>query len=250
MSTFSDYFSQSAALYAAFRPRYPDALFEWLASETPGLDRAWDCGTGSGQAAGALATRFNTVIATDPSVAQLANAVQGDGVCYVAATAEDSPLPARSVQLVTVAQALHWFDRARFYAEAERVLVPGGVVAAWSYGLISIDTPIDIELRRFHGETLGAWWPTERSIVDAGYGMLAFPFTELTPPPLRMEARWTRAHLEGYLNSWSAVTRYLRATGRSPVPSLMRTIDGLWGSASQERLVTWPLQMRAGFSRS
>ncbi len=245
VTTFSDYFSQSARLYAKYRPHYPPELFEWLAGEAPGHDRAWDCGTGSGQAAGALAAYFNAVVATDPSVAQLANAAQVDGVFYLAATAEQSPLQSRSAQLVSVAQALHWFDLPRFYEEANRVLVPGGLLAVWSYGLINIDT-LAPAIGRFYSETLGPWWPKERSTVESGYATLPFPYAELRAPAFRMEASWTLDQLEGYLNSWSAVTRCTAATGTSPVPDFVREIEGVWGTASEVRTVTWPLQVRAG----
>lgn len=246
MSTFSDYFSESAKQYSTYRPLYPPELFEWLASEASGHDRAWDCGTGSGQAAGGLCGHFREVMATDPSVAQLANAVRVDGVFYLAATAEDSPIRRASVQLVSVAQALHWFDLPRFYEEATRVLVPGGLVAVWSYGVFSVDTSMAPAIRRFHGETLGPWWPKERSIVESGYATLPFPFAEVGPPAVDMEARWTLGQLEGYVNSWSAVTRCVRATGVSPVPAFIREIEGLWGTRAEGRTVRWPLEIRAG----
>lgn len=229
-----------------YRPHYPPELFDWLASEATRRDRAWDCGTGSGQAAGALSAHFAAVMATDPSVAQLANALRKDGVFYLAATAEDSPLQSASVQLVTVAQALHWFDLPRFYKEATRVLVPGGLLAAWSYGLFSVDTALAPTIRRFYSETLGPWWPKERSIVEAGYATLPFPFDELEPPPFDMKARWTLAQLAGYVNSWSAVTRCERASGVNPAPAFIQEIARLWGAPSEERTVRWPLQIRAG----
>lgn len=246
MSTFSDYFSESSQLYATYRPHYPPELFEWLASEASGHDRAWDCGTGSGQAAGELCRHFREVMATDPSVAQLANAVQRDGVFYLAATAEDSPIRSASAQVVSVAQALHWFDLPRFYEEATRVLVPGGLLAVWSYGLFSVDTSLAPAIRRLHTETLGPWWPKERSIVELGYATLPFPFAEVGVPAVDMEARWTLAQLEGYVNSWSAVTRCARATGASPVPAFIREIEGLWGAPTEERTVRWPLEIRVG----
>src|SRR4051812_8356731 len=118
MSSFADHFSRTAEAYAAFRPHYPDGLFEWLAVVAPTRDRAWDCATGSGQAATGLAKHFAHVVATDPSTAQLAHASASPRVTYVAMTAECAALGARSVALVTVAQALHWIDRLSFYDEA------------------------------------------------------------------------------------------------------------------------------------
>ncbi len=126
MSSFPDHFSALAREYATFRPAYPAALPEWLASRVPGARDAvvWDCGTGNGQAALALAPYFGAVIATDASPAQLFQAPRAPGVHYAAMAAERAALPDESVGLVTVAQALHWFDLERGGQRMRRATPP------------------------------------------------------------------------------------------------------------------------------
>jgi hypothetical protein len=129
-------------------------------------------------------------------------------------SAERSALGRASASIVTVAQALHWFDRPAFYAEVRRVVMARGVVAVWSYGLPTLHDPtLDEIVRRFHGETVGPYWPAERRLVDEGYRSLTLPFERVEPPPFSMQADWTLDHLGGYLSTWSAVQRARVATG-------------------------------------
>jgi SAM-dependent methyltransferase len=247
MTPFPDHYSSVAAHYARYRPHYPHALFAWLASVAPNRRLAWDCGTGNGQAATAMAAHFAHVVATDPSTAQLANAERGVAVSYAAMTAEQAALTGASVAVITVAQALHWFDRPAFYAEVKRVLTPRGVLAAWSYGLCTLgDAALDAELRRFHDETVGPYWPPGRALVDAGYEGLDLPFDELSPPPLAMEARWTLEEFAGYLSTWSAVQRARASTGMDPLPALVEALRARWGAEKSGRRIEWPLAVRAG----
>ena len=244
MPAFRDHFAFAASSYASFRPRYPKALFAWVASETRGHERAWDCGTGSGQAAVGLAAHYGAVIATDPSLAQLSSAERFGGVDYVAMSAEASALRAASADLVTVAQALHWFDRARFFAEVDRVLRPGGVLAVWSYGLLTIEPAIDARLRHFYSNTLGAYWPSERALVDTGYAGVALPYPELATPPVAMEASWTMVEVLGFLSTWSAVGRYRMVQQADPLHALSNDLAAVWGTTERHR-VRWPLTLRA-----
>jgi SAM-dependent methyltransferase len=246
MSSFADHFSRTAGDYASYRPHYPEVLFHWLAEQVPDRQRAWDCATGSGQAALALAPYFREVVASDPSVAQLEHAARAAAVRYVAMTAERPALADGSISLVTVAQALHWFDRPAFFAETNRVLVPGGLLAVWRYGLASIDPRVDAIVGRFYGETVGPYWPRERALVEAGYAQLDFPFEELAPPPFVMEARWTLPQLAGYLSTWSAVSRYRAALERDPLPALVRELEQVWPNAGESRIIRWPLEVRLG----
>lgn len=246
-SSFPDHFSASAAGYAAYRPGYPAALFEWLAGVAPRNGVAWDCGTGSGQAATALAEHVGLVVATDPSTPQLAHAVPHPRVRYAAMSAERSAIVSASVALITVAQALHWFDRRAFFAEALRVLVPRGVIAVWSYGVVGLrDEALDALVRRFHAETVGPYWPPERRLVDEGYRDLTLPFDPIEAPAFAMEATWTLDQLAGYLSTWSAVQRARTATGDDPVPGLVESLRAAWGAAGASRRVEWPLTLLVG----
>lgn len=245
--SFPDHFSGVAGAYAEHRPRYPDALFEWLAEVSPTREFAWDCATGSGQAAVALAARFDRVLGTDASAAQIAAAEEHPRVEYRVAPAEASGLPDASVDLVTVAQALHWFDRPAFYAEVRRVLRPGGLVAAWTYGASVFEDPrADAVHRRFYSDTVGPYWPPERALVEAGYRTIEFPFEEIEAPAFEMEADWTLSSFLGYVGTWSAVTRFRRERGHDPVAELGEELRRLWGNPEAPRRIRWPLAMRVG----
>lgn len=244
--SFADHFSGVAAGYAAFRPRYPDALFDFLAREAPARDAAWDCGTGSGQAAVGLARHFQRVIATDASDAQIASATADPRITYRVAPAEASGLSDRSVDLVTAAQAVHWFDRPRFWVEARRVLRPRGVVAVWTYVLFEIAPEIDRVVRRFYTDTVGPFWPAERRLTEERYRTIDFPFTEFDVPDFVIEQAVTLEEIAGYIRTWSATRGYLRQHASDPVDDLVAELAPLWGEAGRRRLARWPIAMRAG----
>ncbi|ADE12435.1 class I SAM-dependent methyltransferase [Sideroxydans lithotrophicus] len=246
MSTNTDHFTPLARQYASFRPSYPEELFDWLASIAPLRQMAWDCGAGNGQATVELAARFEQVLATDISAAQLAAAPPRANVEYRAAPAEASGLPAQSADLVTIAQALHWFDLPKFYAEVHRVLKPHGVIAAWGYNRLRIDhAGLQQVLDRFYDETIGAYWPPERLHVENGYRDLAFPFARIASPEFALHKEWQREHLLGYLRSWSAVGRFQAALGFDPVDELAEEIGAYWREGVVYR-IEWPLFMHVG----
>jgi SAM-dependent methyltransferase len=244
MANWKDHFSHASDDYRRWRPGYPDDLFAWLARMAPSTACAWDCATGSGQAAGGLAAHFARVVATDASTAQVAEAEPFDRVEYRVAPAEASGIEGASVDLVTVAQALHWFDVERFQAEARRVLKPGGVIAEWGYGLALIGPGIDEKVRRFSNVTVGPYWPPERALVEEGYASLPFPFQKIDAPAFAMQARWDLGRFVAYLGTWSSVSRYRREVGRDPLPDLAEELTPLWGDG--ERDIRWPLVLRVG----
>jgi SAM-dependent methyltransferase len=244
-ASFPDHFSGHATDYARFRPDYPDALFDWLAEAAPGRSLAWDCATGNGQAALPLARRFARVLATDASALQVRQARPDPRVLYAVATAEAAPLEPRSVDLVTVAQALHWFDRPRFWSETARVLAPDGLVAVWYYDLLEVTPEVDAVVQRLYHDVVGPYWPAERALVEAGYAALEFPFREIEPPPFRIEKRWTLADLEGYLRTWSATRRYVEVVGEDPLPTVADALGRAWGDR-EVRPVFWDVHLRAG----
>jgi ubiquinone/menaquinone biosynthesis C-methylase UbiE len=247
---FADHFSSQAPDYAAFRPRYPDALGEWLASVTPGHDLAWDCATGSGQAATMLARHFREIVATDASAAQIANADPHARVSYRVAPAHVSGLADHSCDLVTVAQAAHWLDLPRFYDEARRVLKPNGVIAVWCYVLLHTGRPgIDNAVRAFQYERVEKYWPPGRELVDDEYRSLVFPFEPIDAPAFEMMTRWTREDLLGYVGTWSAVARCRQVEGHDPLPEFAEALVRVWPDASERIDVRWPLFLKAGRGR-
>lgn len=244
---FHDHFSNIAHEYAQFRPRYPSSLFEYLASIVSGHDLAWDCATGNGQAAVALAKHFNLVIATDASQEQIMNAESNPRVQYKIAPAERSGLETESVNLITVAQALHWLDLPIFYKEVHRILKTDGILAAWAYGKMKFDVPeIRSVLGHFYYDTLGPYWPSERNYVEEGYRTLEFPFDELETPDFTIEAAMTLEEMAGYIRTWSATQRYQIEQGKDPVSGLARNLETLWGDAELPVTVYWPISLRVG----
>ncbi|REK10451.1 MAG: class I SAM-dependent methyltransferase [Planctomycetota bacterium] len=244
--TFKDHFSRQADSYTRFRPRYPRELFAFLAALPAARRRAWDCGTGNGQAAEALAEFFDAVVATDPSARQIEHAAPHAKIEYHVAPAESCPLKAASVDLVAVAQALHWFDHESFFAEVRRVGRNGGVVAAWAYGLGRLTPDVDRVVMHLYGDLLGTYWPPERHYIEQGYRKIPFPFAEIDAPHFVMTASWSLDDLTGYLGTWSSVQSYIEQQGSNPLALVHDDLVAAWGSAAQ-RKVTWPLYLRVGY---
>jgi len=208
---------------------------------------ALDCGTGNGQAALGLANHFERVIAIDQSGDQIRRATPNPRIEYRVAPAESSGLPDASVDLVTAAQSLHWFDPAAFFGEARRVLAPGGAIAVWGYGDPILDRePLNRTLHTFNRGMLERYWHPERKLLLEGYQTIEFPFDELPLPAMELEARWTLAELTGYLRTWSATARYVTERGVDPVVDVEQSLSREWGDAGQPRFVRWPLYIRAG----
>ena len=249
---FADHFSGHAADYARHRPTYPDALYEAVLSQCISPTRAWDCGTGNGQAALQLARYVEDVIATDASVEQIRQATPHERVRYEVAPAENVPLEDHSIDLVIVAQAVHWFDHDAFYREVRRVVRPGGVIAAWTYTLFHAppDDPqasdIDAVLRYFYDEVTGPYWPPEREHVEAAYQTIPFPFEELEAPQLTLTMDWTCADVIGYLRTWSASQRYREQVGTDPLREIEEDLRTAWGDSDTVRTMYWPAPMRIG----
>ena len=243
---FKDHFSAHAATYAEARPHYPPELFDWLAKQCPRRRLAWDAGCGNGQASVALAEYFGEVYATDPSQSQIANAIAHDKVQYAVESAEACSLGDHTANLVTVAQAYHWFDHARFCDEARRVLAPDGVAALWSYAESRVSPEVDPIVDQLHHRTLGADWPPERQHVLDRYRELPFPFRPIPSPAFEMRADWNLHQYLAYLSSWSATQRYLKRTGIDPVVAIGDDMRATWGHPETVRSVEWPLLLLVG----
>lgn len=246
MSLFKDHFSGHAALYSTYRPDYPAELYQFLADQSPSQQLVWDCATGSGQAALGLAEHFELVIATDASAEQIENAVSAENISYRVACAEQSGLADNSVDLITVAQALHWFDLNAFYTEVDRVLKPNGVLAIWSYNLLDAGDDITPLLNHLYHDIVGPYWPKERRHIEQGYRELPFPYTEQTAPQFAMSARWTLKQLTGYLRTWSAVQRYNKEHGSDALQLIEADLASKWGDENKAHTIRWPLSLRWG----
>lgn len=246
MSDIASLFGAGANAYASFRPEYPDALFTWLASNSPNNERALDIGCGNGQASRPLRQHFQQVLACDGSPEQLLAAKDLRDLDCFAANAEAQPLPDASLDLIIVAQALHWFATPTFFAEVRRLLRPNGLFCAWCYSLLRINDELDALLDDFYGNTLGPYWPLGRASVDAGYRDIQPPFQRLQVPPFAIQVQWTLSQLLGYLGTWSAVQRLQQASGCNPLLALQPQLTEAWGEPDQERFISWPLHFLAG----
>lgn len=244
--TFKDHFSKQAADYAKFRPRYPREMFKYLGTVARSRALAWDCATGNGQAAVQLAEVFDRIIATDASEKQIANAEPHERVEYRVASGEESGLESGTIDLIMVAQALHWFNLDRFYAEVERLLKPRGVFAASAYRFLHITPAVDdLVNRRYYSEIVGPFWPAERALI-MNFEEIPFPFPEQETPAFEMKVDWTLDHLLGYLRSWSATQQFIGANRRDPLEGIAAELGAAWGDTKQSRRVIWPLTLRVG----
>lgn len=238
------HFASQSDLYARFRPAYPDALYRYLRELAPGTHLAWDCATGTGQAALALAEHFDRVLATDASLEQLTQVTGTSRLLRALATAEAPPLADGSADLVTVAQAIHWFDFDKFYATVRRVLRPGGLLAAWTYHLPSIAPDIDRAFSDFYWQKLQPYFPPEMRYIEAGYHTLPFPEGEIEAPVFSTDTYWELADLVGFGATWSGTRRYVTDTGSDPLPELGDRLGKVWGEPETKRRVVWRLFLR------
>lgn len=242
----SSHFQTGGAAYARYRPTYPPALAEALASLAPNRSLAVDVGCGAGQLSVLLAEAFERVEARDVSADQIAHAAAHPRVRYAVAPAEALGVAPCSAALITAAQAAHWFDLPRFYAEVRRIAAPGAVLALISYGVAALEGPLAERFAEFYWRDLAACWPPERRHVETGYAEFDFPFDECAPPPLRIERRWDLAALLGYVETWSAIKQARRRGLSDRIDAFFSDARELWGDPATERRVTWPIAMRVG----
>jgi SAM-dependent methyltransferase len=243
--SFKDLFSEHARDYSLFRPGYPAELFGWLAGTVKRPGRAVDVGAGSGQAAAGLAAHFDSVIAIEPSNAQLDHATSTSSrIRYLRGSAEATGVEQASADLMVAAQAFHWFNHELFFAEVARVVRSGGTLAVWCYGLAQISPEIDAAVYELYEGRLGPFWQPERKLIEDGYRTVLFPFPELAVPPFRMQVSWTFSQLIGYLSTWSPIKSYVTARGENPLELTLPRLEQAWAGAA-ERIVSWPLSVRA-----
>ena len=240
-----DNFSKQSDLYARFRPGYPKQLFDFLLPLVPNKKTAWDCATGNGQVAATLSQYFNEVYATDISSAQIENAVTRQNIFYTVGNAEETLFPGNTFDLITIAQAIHWFDFKNFYQEAQRTLKAGAIIAVIGYDIFRINKEIDFLVDQFYRKTTGPYWDAERKYIDDHYTTIPFPFKEIETPAFSINYHWELEQVIGYLNTWSAVQHYTRKNNENPVDTFSEELKSGWGSVSK-RKVTFPIFMRTG----
>jgi ubiquinone/menaquinone biosynthesis C-methylase UbiE len=245
-NNFKDHFSVNSDRYSKYRPSYPAVLFKFLSTITHAHNLAWDCATGSGQAAHGLVKYFKKVIATDASKGQIENAICHEKISYKVAPAHKTTIQTESIDLIAVAQALHWFEFDRFYTEAERVLKKNGIIAVWTYKLLTISPEIDLIIKYFYFNIVNEFWPPERKLVENGYKNIPFPFYKLQSPSFPMTEKWTIRQLIGYIGTWSAVKRYRDNKGTDPLESIEKELTKLWNNSSGVMEVYWPLTIMIG----
>lgn len=244
--TFKDHFSTQSDIYAKYRPKYPPALFDYLASITPDTQQAWDCASGSGQCATGLRNSFVHVIATDGSESQVVHATHEKNISYMVSVSEQIAIRSNTIDLVTVAQALHWFDFEKFYAEVNRVLRPGGLIATWCYTLCQISPQIDQIIFELNYNTLGEYWSPEIYHVDGGYATIPFPYKEEKTPEFKIQAQWDFLEFIGFLSTWTAVKKFVQTHNRSPIAIFYKKLLHAWGDEETTKEITWPIHMRVG----
>ncbi|MDB5241953.1 MAG: SAM-dependent methyltransferase [Spirosoma sp.] len=239
-----DRFSGHADLYAQYRIDYPDDLYNFILQAVPQRATAWDCATGNGQVAGALADQFNQVDATDISETQLIMAVQKSNIRYQISPAERTPFADHTFDLITVAQALHWFDVDAFHHEVHRVAKLGAVIAEWGYGLANISPDLDVLMLDFYRNRVGPYWDPQRKYIDTAYATLPFPFADVKRTEFMVQRHWPLDRFLNYLRTWSAVRQYIHENEEDPVVSLGDRLKPLWGDG--EREVLFPVFLRMG----
>jgi len=245
--SFKDHFSSVSEGYAKFRPGYPDELYDFILNHVRNRNHAWDCATGNGQAAIKLAEYFEKVTATDASSAQIENAAPHPNVKYTVATAENSGLPPQSVDLVTVAQALHWFDFEKFYKEVRRVANEGALIAVWTYGLFYFENEeINRCLLEFYQDIVGPYWPPERAHTESRYQSIPFPFNEIVTPEFVLNRDYTLVQTINYLSTWSAVKNFRQALNVDPLIELSQKLSKYWSGPDSVLQGKTPIYMRMG----
>ncbi|GLU55583.1 class I SAM-dependent methyltransferase [Dyadobacter frigoris] len=241
-----DNFSSHSRQYSVFRPTYPDEAIEFILNLVNNKTNVWDCGTGNGQLAGKLSPFFQHVYATDISENQIMNAVRKDNITYEVVSAENVTFNENFFDLITVAQAIHWFDFDNFYEKVRHTLKPDGIIAVIGYNLMTIDGECDKIIHRLYSDILGdTYWDKERKYLDEQYKTIPFPFQEIQAPSFSQKVKWNLDELIGYLNTWSAVQHFIKKNGTNPVDEVRKDFEKMWGKEKQKE-VTFPTLLRIG----
>lgn len=238
-----DYFSGHSKLYATFRPTYPEDLYAFIFKHVKKFDTAWDCATGNGQVAQVLARHFKQVEATDLSQQQLDSAIQINNIHYSAQRAEKTNFPEKHFDLITVGQALHWFDVDRFYIEAKRVGKRDAMLAVWGYAICKVNSNVDEHFDHFYNGVVGPYWDSARKMVEEEYANVPFPFEQVETPKFSIVVEWTLEEFAGYLTTWSATQKFMKDKNYNPVPEVVKLIQPHW---NEKEKVSFPVFLKLG----
>ena len=242
-----NYFSQQAANYLKFRPDYPVDLFKFLGKMAPHNLLAWDCATGNGQAALGLTPYFEKIVATDVSAEQIANSISHPKIEYRIEKAEKTHFTSNSVDLITIAQALHWFHFESFYSEVNRVLKPSGIIAAWFYLLPKFDNDqLKKILMDFYGLILKDYWAPERKYFDNCLKDIPFPFKKIPTPSFSISSLWSLNQFLGYIETWSAVQKYMEIKKENPVQSILAPLLSSYWNEGQTQHLCFEIKLLMG----
>ena len=244
MSKFKDHFSHRSTHYQRYRPNYPDELFSYLKSISQNHNQVWDVGTGNGQAAIKLAEHFDKVLATDASGSQIENAIKHKAILYHISLAENCPAEENSFDLITVAQAFHWFDFEPFFKEVNRVAKPGCILAIWTYTLATINPQIDQVINHFYDDTIGKYWPRERVHIETLYDDISIPYESIPSPEFNIDLNYSMEDLLQYLGTWSAAKNYKLENKTDPLDLIRPDLERVWQKPGKERKVTWPVHLK------
>ena len=244
---FKDHFSGHSIDYSKYRPTYPAELFEFIIKHVSTLQTAWDCGTGNGQAAVMLANYFDKVIATDASQEQINNAIHHNKVEYKVCVAGKTPIRTRSIDLITAAQALHWFSYLDFFKVVKRVAKHGATIAIWGYEVCTVNQEIDIIFNRLYKDILGNYWPPERKLVEKKYSTIPFSFENVIENEFFIEKNWNLTDYCNFLKTWSAYQQYRKEHIKDPLGFVMDSLENAWGKKDESRIVKFPVFLKIGF---
>jgi ubiquinone/menaquinone biosynthesis C-methylase UbiE len=241
-----DLFSKQSDLYARYRPTYPKELYDYILSFVKEKNTAWDCATGNGQAAAVLADHFKKVIATDISAAQIDKAIRKENIEYLVCPAESTPFEENTFDLVTVAQAYHWIKWDEFRKEVSRVCNPGAIIAAWTYNRNKIgDKKIDDAVYSFYENVTKPYWDYERKYVEELYATVEFDYELLPVKQFETTLNWQREDMIGYISSWSAIQKYIKANGHSPISIIEEELNKFWPEGEVKK-VSFPIYLKLG----
>ena len=243
---FVDLFSEQADLYASARPRYPEELFAFVASIAPAHRRAWDCGTGSGQAAVSLALHFDEVFGSDPSAQQIAHAITVCNVSYSVQRAEETTFPDQYFDAICAAQALHWLDFGAFFSEVKRVAAPNAPFVAWGYNWFSVSPEFDAVFKSTVLDIISPYWAPQNRWLWNGYADIPLPFARIRTPEFIIRTHWDFHQLLAYVRTWSATRGCMSAGGSTFFDSAQQELLLLWGLPEWKRDIAMPLHVLAG----